>query len=55
MKIVKKNLLKIVIFTALKNCCILSGCVFVMVFDLVGNPEGKFLFRQGSLVQYMYQ
>ena len=30
MKIVKRNLLKIVIFTALKNRCILHGRVFVM-------------------------
>ena len=31
MKIVKKNQLKIVIFTAVKNRCILHRCVFVMV------------------------
>ena len=31
MKIVKKNQLKIVIFTAVKNRCILHGRVFVMV------------------------
>ena len=30
MKIVKKNQLKIVIFTAVKNSCILHGRVFVM-------------------------
>ena len=30
MKIVKKNPLKIVIFTAVKNRCILHGRVFVM-------------------------
>ena len=30
MKIVKKNQLKIVIFTAVKNRCILHGRVFVM-------------------------
>ena len=31
MKIVKKNQLKIVIFTAVKNPCILHGRVFVML------------------------
>ena len=30
MKIVKKNQLKIVFFTAVKNCSILHGHVFVM-------------------------
>ena len=31
MKIVKKNQLKIIIFTAVKNFCILHGRVFVML------------------------
>ena len=39
MKIVKKNQLKIVIFTAVKNHCILHGRVFVMkilsILDLI--------------------
>ena len=34
MKIVKKNQLKIVIFTAVKNRCILYRHVFVMVIKL---------------------
>ena len=33
MKIVKNIKLRIVIFTALKNRCILHGCVFVMHTD----------------------
>ena len=33
MKKVKKNQMKIVFFTAVKNRCILNGCVFVM-YDL---------------------
>ena len=33
MKIVKKIQLKIVIFTAVKNCCILHGRVFVMFYN----------------------
>ena len=31
MKIVKKIQMKIVIFTAVKNCCMLHGRVFVMI------------------------
>ena len=34
MKIVKKNQLKIVIFTV-KNCCMLHGRVFVMLYCLI--------------------
>ena len=34
MNIVKRNQLKIVIFTAVKNRCILHGRVFVMVFSM---------------------
>ena len=57
MNIVKQLQLKIVIFTAVKNRCILHGRVFVVryfkplaifcectaqfVLDLVGNPEDK--------------
>ena len=33
MKIVRTFQLKIVIFTAMKNRCILHGCVFVMYFE----------------------
>ena len=35
MKKVKKFQLKIVIFTAMKNRCILHGCVFVMLYLLM--------------------
>ena len=38
MKKVKKNQLKIVIFTAVKNCCILHGRVFVMSFFQLRPP-----------------
>ena len=31
MKIVKRLQLKFVIFAAVKNCCILHGCVFIML------------------------
>ena len=36
MKIIKKFQLKILIFTAVKNRCILHGRVFVMI---IGSPD----------------
>ena len=35
MKIVKQFQPKIVIFTALKNCCMMHGCVFVKFSGLI--------------------
>ena len=35
MKILKKIQLKIVIFTAVKNCCLLHGRVFVMIRNIL--------------------
>ena len=37
MKIVKQFQPKIVIFTAVKNCCMLHGHVFVMFFQHANN------------------
>ena len=44
MKIVKNIQLKIVIFTAIENCCILHGRVFVMTVKgfVCVNSEGQF-------------
>ena len=52
MKIVKKNQLKIVIFTAVKNRCILHGRVFVMwcmsmYVQLIKHPFFQVVFGGG--------
>ena len=50
-KIVKTFQLKIVIFTAVKNRCILHGCVFVMENDINNKQQRKpqQKYRLGSL------
>ena len=47
MKIVKKIQLKIVIFTAVKNRCILHGRVFVMQRFLIPSGRPVNLYRTG--------
>ena len=42
MKIIKKNQPKIIIFTAMKNCCMLHGRVFIMII-LSGCGNGRYL------------
>ena len=43
MKIVKKSQLKIVIFTAVKNRCILNGVFYVMQISIV--DPGNMIFK----------
>ena len=53
MKIVKKIQLKIVIFTAMENRCILHGRVFVMIF-LVFRFLDPTIFHYISLQDFLY-
>ena len=51
MKIVKQFLLKIVIFTAKKNRCILHGHVFVLLQDSVSESETTSIARERWTVE----